>query len=390
MKRITLLSALFAMFALACSEEKDSSKVMEKLKKEQASITQEIDKKNIELTAINAKIDSVQNVMLAKNPDLVNANAKPIATSIINTEEFKTYIEVQGKIDARQSVDISPQTMGTVIRINVKEGDKVSAGQTLAELDNRAMREGLEEIKVALSLATTLYEKQKSLWDQNIGTEIQFLQAKNNKESLERRLASTKEQVNMSYIRAPFSGSVDEVMLRLGQNAAPGMPAVRVVNLSTVRVVAELAESYINRVKIGDEVEVLFKDLNKTIKGKVAFASKSINTINRTFKVEVTLNESLAQVSPNMIAILKINDAVTPEAVLVPVGLIQGLEKQYIMVAEKKDNTLIARRRDITIGRMFAGKAEILSGLKAGDRIITAGYQDLGDEQIVIESTPGK
>ncbi len=390
MKRITLLSALFALFAIACSEEKDSSKVLENLKKEQAVLIQEIDGKNVELTALNAKIDSVQNVVLAKNPELVNANAKPVATSIISTEEFKTFIEVQGRIDARQSVDVSPQTMGTVTRINVKEGDKVGAGQILAELDNRAMREGLEEIKVALSLANTLYEKQKSLWDQNIGTEIQFLQAKNNKESLERRLASTQEQVNMSYIRAPFSGSVDEVMLRLGQNAAPGMPAVRVVNISKVKVVAELAESYINRVKIGDNVEVFFKDLNKTIQGKVSFASKSINTINRTFKVEVSLNETLEQVSPNMIAIVKINDSVTPEAVLVPVGLIQGLEKQYIMVAEQKGKTLVARRKDITIGRMFAGKAEILTGLKAGDRIITAGYQDLGDEQIIIESTPGK
>jgi len=182
---------------------------------------------------------------------------KYVGITRLSERNFNTYIDVQGKVDSDENVAVSSEMPGTITKIYVKLGDMVSKGQTLAETDNKAILQGMEEIKTNLELVNTLYEKQKSLWDQKIGTEVQYLQTKTQKEGLERRLASMNEQLKMTKIVSPIDGTVDELNIKLGSATAPGFPAIRIVNLRNLKVKAEMAENYAKKVKTGNKVTVI-------------------------------------------------------------------------------------------------------------------------------------
>jgi len=227
-----------------------------------------------------------------------------------------------------------------------------------------------------------VYEKQKNLWDQKIGTEIQYLQSKSTKESLENKINAMQEQIRMTKITSPIDGTVDGVEIKLGQMAAPGLNAITVVNFSSLKVKAEVAEAYSARVKNGEDVLILFPDMNDSIKTTIHYASRAIKALSRTFAVEVLLDNK-KEYHPNTVARLKINDYQSPAPELVlPVKYIQkGAEESFVMVDEKGK----AVKKVVTIGREYSGMAEILSGLKEGDLMITDGY-DLVNEGSPIKS----
>jgi membrane fusion protein, multidrug efflux system len=369
MQKVLSIIALAAVLA-ACgkSDSVDKKTQLEQLKKQQTELSAEIKKLETEL---------------AKNDPEADRKAKFVKLDTITRSEFSHYIEIQGRVEADENVTLAAKAPGTVTAIYVKEGDAVSKGQVLAQLDNKVMLQGVESAKTQLEFATTVFNKQKNLWDQNIGSEIQYLQAKTNKDAAEKQLASMNEQLDMTRIKSPINGIVDEVMLKLGEGAAPGQPAVRVVNLTQLKAKAAAAESYISNVKTGNEVVVVFPDAKKEYKSKVTYAGRAIDNLTRTFNVEVKLPSNEAY-RPNMIAVLKIVDYKNPKAFVVPVNIIKDSgEGKYVLVVEQQNGKHIAKKKMVTVGQNYNGMAEITSGLNDGDQVITTGFQDLEDGDIV-------
>jgi RND family efflux transporter MFP subunit len=302
---------------------------------------------------------------------------------MINDTLFEHFIDVQGSVDARENVNVSARVPGVITAIYVKEGQQVKQGQTLAQVDDQVLKANMAELRTQMDLANTLYEKQKNLWSQQIGSEVQYLNAKNQKEGLERRMATLQDQMSQTRIIAPISGTVDAVIAKLGDNAAPGAPAFRVVNASNLKVTANIAEAYAGRVKEGDQVDIVFPDINRQMRATVAFASRTIDPLSRTIRVEVPMKADNA-LRPNMIAHMRIVDYTAKDAVVIPVGVIQYTSgKPYVMVAQNANGKMVAQRKTIELGHTYNDKAEIKSGLTKGDRIITTGFQGLNDNDLI-------
>ena len=362
------LIPLFLISLLACSPKTDKKAQLEKLKTEQS--------------ALNDKITALEKELALSDTTRV-IKVKNVSVTELGLQSFIHYIEIQGKIDAEQNVIVNAKTMGIVMKINVATGDEVKVGQTLAILDNAVIKQGIEEVNSALSFANNVYQKQKNLWDQKIGTEIQFLTAKNNKESLEKKLATLYEQLDMSNIKSPIDGVVEEVFLKLGQSAAPGIPCFRVVNYSLLKAKAEVAEAYISKVKQGEEVIIHLPDINQDITARISFAGRVINPMSRTFTVEILIKPD-AVYHPNMVAILKIADYKVDESIVVPVNIVQNSEEgAYIFIASTENGKTVAKKQIVTVGLIYDGKAEIKKGLNKGDKLISTGYQDLNNGEAI-------
>jgi membrane fusion protein, multidrug efflux system len=361
MKKFIFLSVLTAMIA-SCSQP-DKKAQLEQLRSQHESITKQIE-------SLEAEIKKE-----SKDSSEVKTNLVEVLS--VNPEVFMTFIDVQGRVDADENVGLSSEMPGTITKINVKAGDEVSKGQVLAETDSRAIQQSLSDLQINMDLVNQLYEKQKNLWDQKIGTEVQYLQAKTNKESLEKKMATLQEQLRMSKIISPIDGTIDAVDIKIGNAVGPGMPAIRVINFSNLKVKAELSESYANRVKKNDPVKVYFPDMNDSIESKVNYASRAINPMSRTFTAEVLLDNK-KEFHPNMVTRLKINDYTSSAPVIViPVRVIQssGLGEKYVYAA---DGTK-AVKKVIKTGREYNGRVEVLQGLTAGDLMVTQGFENINE-----------
>lgn len=313
----------------------------------------------------------------------VEKKVKIVGLSEINIAPFRHYIDLQGKVDADQSVMATAKMPGALKRVLVKNGDNVRQGQLIAEVDNAVMLKSLAELEGQLVTATDIYNRQKGLWDQKIGTEVAYIQAKNTKEGVERAIATIKEQWGMTKIYAPQSGTVDMVMLKQGQAIAPGVPLCNILNLSNLKVIGQVTEAYAAKVRKGDQVQVFFPDLNKEITTRITYVSKSINPTTRTFTVECALPGS--GFSANQIAVMKIVDYQNPKAVSIPVNLIQTAEDgAFVLVAEKTgEKQATAKKVLVTQGQNYNGQVEILNGLKKGDWVISTGFQDVNNGETV-------
>jgi RND family efflux transporter MFP subunit len=370
MKSRILAAIALVIVAYACTNNKASDKAaqLEELRKQQATLTTEIKKLEAELQATGE----------------IKVASKAVLVTEIKPVEFKSYIDVQGRVDARENVDVSAKSPGIIKSINVKVGQSVSKDQVLAELDNDPIKKNIDELKNQLAFVTTIFKKRESLWKQKIGSEVEYLAAKNDKERLELSLASLNEQLDMTRIKAPIAGVVDDVNIKIGQALQPGLPAFKVVNYNDLRVVAELAESHISKVKQGDKVKLFFKDLNKEIDATVSFTAKTINQVNRTFRVEIQLSANNKEYYPNMITQVRINDYTNPSALVIPVNLIQRSEQgDFIFVASTKNKQSVAEKRNISTGKSYGANIEVLSGLNEGESVITTGYTDLNEGQII-------
>ena len=360
-----ILFILFIALFAGCSDSgkgTDKKAELEKLKKEQAELKVKINKIETEL---------------ATN-DSANVKSKLVGITEILPQSFNHYIEVQAKVEGDEDVLLSPETAGTVISLFVKAGDKVSIGQTLAIIDDKLVKQSIAEFQSQLDLTIQLYNRQKNLWDQKIGSEVQFLQAKTNKESMEKRMDAMKQQLEMTKIKSPINGTVDDVAIKVGQTVAPGVPSIRVVNLSSLKVKGEVAESFISRVKKGNEVILFFPDQNKELKSKINYSGNRIDLLNRTFNVEVKLLEKQGVFHPNMVVVMKIVDYTNSSAYVLPIGAVQkSTDGEFVYVADQDGNKTIAKRKIVQSGMIYNGFTEIKSGLEAGDKVITNGFQNV-------------
>lgn len=378
MKRfLTILTISTLLFS--CGGSKGTSD-LEKKKSELASKKQKLVELQKQITELEAYI--------AKNDTSDKSSKKKLVNmQTLSVQPFQHYIEIQGTIDSEQNAFISPAAPGLITRINVKVGDKVGRGTVMASTESSALQSSLVEVQTALDLATVAYEKQKRLWDQKIGSEIQYLQAKTQMESLQARKKSVQSQIAMGSVIAPFSGTVDEVTVKLGEMASPGYNGIRVVNLDNMKATAKVSDTYISKIKKGATVLVYIPDIDRTFETKITFVSQNISSQSRSFTIDIKLDNKEKMLRPNLIAKIKVNDETIKEALVVPSKILQkNIDgTPYILIAEKQANgTLIAKKVDIEVGSDYGGNTVVTSGLKAGDVIITDGFQDLIDGQIIV------
>lgn len=350
-----------------------------------ASIEDQIMKKKQEIDKLKTEIKTLED-QLAKEKGEKKAEGKPVKLQTLAIGSFSHSIDIQGRIDAEESVSASPQMPGVVKTVHVQAGSQVSAGQVLATLDDGVYLQGLQEVQVQLDFAKNIFDKQKKLWDEKIGSEVQYLQAKNNVDALEKRKATLTEQLDMTRIKSPIAGTVDEVKLKIGEMAAPGMTTISIVNSGKLKAKGEVAEGYIAKVKNGAPVKVMLPDAGKTIDATITYSGRIINKLNRTFNIEIGIKPNEPDVVPNMVAVIKINDYKNDSAIVCPLGVIQqGADgKSFVFVASTgKDGKMVAARREITFERTYDGVAEILTGLQSGDKLIVDGYADLNQDDAI-------
>ena len=375
MKHTYIITTLLVTLLAACGPEKSDLQTkkaeLAKLKNEQADLNTKVKSLETEL----AKLDPVKRE---------EAKVKAVSVSPVVASTFRHFVDLQGSVDAKNNVQVTPKGAGGVITaMYVVEGTPVRQGQTIAKLDDQIVRESLNEVQTQLSLANTVFEKQSNLWKQQIGTELQYLQAKSNKESLERRISTVRAQIGQSTVTSPISGVVDQVIGKVGQVAAPGMGIVRVVNLSRLKVIAKVADTYSGTVRKGDAVQINFPDIKKQINSTITFVATSVDPLSRTFTIEASL-PSTNDLKPNMLAQVKINDASKSNAVVINQNLIQNTENgQLVYVAVMEGNRKVAKAKKVTTGQSYGGQIEITQGLSAGDQLITQGYQEVTDGQTI-------
>jgi RND family efflux transporter MFP subunit len=303
----------------------------------------------------------------------------------VSPETFIHSFEALGKVEADRSVNLLPEMGGQIKRVLVSEGERVAAGQTLIELDNSVMRSSLDEVKKGLSLATTLFEKQERLWKQGIGSEVQYLQAKTNKESLEQRIQTVQNQLAMTRVKAPFAGTVDEMNAKEGEFAAPGMALGRLISSGKASVTADIPESYANIVGKGQKVDLFFPSINKTLEARVTQVSDYINPDNRTYKVYVNLPAS-AEYKPNMLAKVQVRDYEADQAQSVPAALVQQdmSGNNYVFVWKLvKDGIGLVEKRAVEVGKNNGERVEIKSGLTLGETLVDKGARTVREGQSV-------
>ncbi len=379
MNFVKLTCACLAIAFLVACGGKNANKELEYKKKK-------LSEYKSDLKELNKKIEALEKEIAKMDTSAkVEVKAKLVQTAAVKREDFNHYIEVQGTVDAEENVMALPQQPGIVKEVYVKVGDQVTKGQILGLTETTAaMETGIQALETQLSLATTAYEKQKALFDQKIGTEIQYLQAKAQKEALEKQIAGQRLQIDMSKIIAPISGTVDEVRLRVGDMAAPSqlMPGIRIINNGSLKVKAKLADSDFGKIKQGDVVRVIFPDINDSTTLPVSYVSRTIDTRSRTFGTEIKLPNGTTKYAANMIAKLKINDAIYKNVLLVPTNVIQkSTDELYVLTAEKVKDGLVVRKHMVNVGPDYGGQTIINGGLQEGDLIITTGYSELVDGQ---------
>lgn len=363
-----LFIAVISLLA-ACSGSGDAKKEkLEKLKKQHAEISKEI------------KV--LENEMAAANPEALQVRAKEVSITAVAPKDFEHYIQTQGLIESENNIQVSAKSPGVVTHVFVKEGQQVSAGQVLGQTDNSVIRRNIESMKSQLELATTVYERQKNLWDQKIGTEVQFLQAKTGKESLEKQIASLQEQEDMTRIKAPISGTVDAVNMKVGESVGPGAPAARIVNGSSLKLSANVSEAYANIVDKNNKAIITVPAIGKEFEAKVTFVGRNIDPLSRTFPIEVAM-KSVPELRPNMTATVRIVFQTSKDALVVPVNIIQTVNGEKILyTAETNGKNTVARKKVVNVSGVYNNQAEV-TGLKTGDKIITFGYQGLSDGEII-------
>jgi len=368
MKQIFLVTGILLFLAGCAGKDVDKKTRLEQLKKEHDKLTLEIMKLENEFAPAN-KISSTL-----------------VSVETITKKTFEHYIEVQGRIDGNENIAVNPRNQGGMVtRILVHEGEAVTRGQVLAEMDAEVLKQQLTDLQNKLDFVTDLFNRQKTLWDQKIGSEVQFLKAKNDMETVRNGIATLEEQIKMSVINSPINGTVEDIPIKVGQLASPAssIPAFRIVNFSKAKALADVGEAYSSQVKAGDQVKIFLPDLNRELTEKITFASKYINPTNRTFLVEAILPSSNIIFRANMIAVLRIKDYTNPAAIAIPQNYIQNSrdEGQFVYVASEENGKKIARKRTITPAISYNGLTEVVNGLNEGDKIITAGYKDLYNGQ---------
>lgn len=359
MKNLLYVATVVFLASCGGNKPKDKKAELAELQKQQAEL--------------NAKITKLQSEVGGAD----STKTLDVTTYKVEPGSFSNYVEIQGRIDAQENVTAFSQAPGTITAINVKPGQHVSKGQILVQLDNVVLQQQIAQAEAQLNLSRTLYDRQKNLWDQKIGTEVQFLQAQTNLQANEKAIAALRKQADQYRIKSPINGTIDQMDLKLGQAISPGQQGsgIQIVNDEILKVKANVPESYSASVNTGNTVKLVFPDVRDSLTTKVTFAAKAIDPSSRSFPIEIKLptNKSLR---PNMTAVLRIADYTQAKALSVPVKAVQKSEEgDYVFVNVNG----VAKQKTIKQGAVSGGRAEVISGLAAGDEVVVDGAADIED-----------
>ena len=373
MKRITYLLTL-AIF-ISC-QSSDTTLDPDDIDGKRALLTE----KKKEYKALRAEIDKMTRELNRLDPPKEKA-AVQVKTEILKSKEFKRYIEVQGRVSADDMVFVSSAVGGRLTKVDVAEGQQVRKGQLIAVTDMETTENQIDELQTSLDLATTVFERQERLWKKDIGSEIQYLEAKSNKERLENSLKTIQSQTSKKNIYAPISGTVEKKFLSQGETAGPAMPIVQILNTGKTKVVADLQESLLTSIKKGDKVEIYYPALDKTVPSRVTMIGRTIDPANRTFKVELSASSMGGLLKPNLLAQVKFNDLTKTDAVIVPLNVVQEdvAGNKFAFRVTSKDGEKYAEKVLLELGESNEEGVSILIGLNSGDELIKEGGRKLAD-----------
>jgi len=380
---LPLLIMTFLLFSCGSGEKQSVDDVIEsqnlksirakksELVSEQNLIKQEIKKLDI----VIAELDEGKKIPL-------------ITTFNLEETDFKHFLELQGNVTTKNLLMIYPEYSGVLTNVYVVEGQKVRKGEVLAKIDDGGLSQQLAQLKIQAELAKTTYERQQRLWDQKIGSEMQYLQAKSNYEAQDQAIAQLEQQVAKTVVRAPFSGTIDDVLTEQGSVVMPGQTELlRIINLDNMYIVTDVPEKYIANITRNKKVEVEFPVLGKKMDSKVRQVGNFINPANRTFKVEVSVPNKDKSIKPNLTAKLRINDYSNENALLIPQGIISenadGEQYIYIVTDKAGNDEAVAEKKIITTGLTQGDYIEVINGLEVGNEIIQEGARSVNDGQTV-------
>jgi RND family efflux transporter MFP subunit len=369
MKKVVLIAT--SLLLIACGEKSTDDLIKDK------NITELKNRK----ATIQAELEKIDAALLKGN----KAQESEALVSVLTIKDtvFNHYLEIQGNVNTKENILVQPEFSGTLTALNVKAGQRVSKGQILGKVDDAGMSQQLASIENQYALAKTTFERQKNLWDKKIGSEIQFLQAQAQMISAQKSVAQMRAQVAKTVIRAPFSGTIDEVFVERGQVVAPSPQGLmRIVNLSNMYVSTTVPETYIGKLKVGTVVDVFLTSLGKTYKGKVRQVANFINPSNRSFGIEVSVPNPDNLLRPNQVAKLKIIDYTVNNAIIVPTNVVQedGEHNKFVFIATNVTGKKgVAKKVLVKVGKSSDNVTEILSGLSANDVIVTEGANNIAD-----------
>lgn len=356
------------------SKESDSSLAgkkaqLEAFKKQQAEIT--------------GKIQQLEQEILKLDPSSQPEKIKMVGITVIEKRDFAHYIDLQGRITTESMYYVSPRGMGGQVRaVYVKQGDRVKKGQLLLKLDDAIIQQNIRQLENQLAFAKNIYERQQNLWKDGIGTEVQFLTARNNVDNLEKQIAIVKEQAGQSNVYAEVSGIAETVNIRVGEVFTGNpMAGITIVDPSSLKAVVDVPENYVARIHKGMPVSVSIPDLDKTVDASISLLSETINQASRSFTAESRM-PAIAGLKPNQVAVVRILDHASKNATVVPVETIQTDDKgKYVFVMREEQGKKIARKVPVTVGQFYDEQIEVIGGLNTGDILVTRGFQGLYEGQ---------
>ncbi len=327
--------------------------------------------------------------------DTVTAEDLPVVTvDTMKQVVFKHYIDIQGNVKSDGNINVVPEFAGEVLKIYKKPGDRVRKGELIMKIDDKLLRDQIAEVRTQYALAQTAYERQKRLWNQKIGSEMAYLQAKAKRDGLLRKLRTLRTQLSKAKVTAPISGTVDDIMIKEGEMAGPGRPVARIVNLDKVYVEADVSEKYLKEITKGKPVILYFPELDTTLQAKVDYTGNFIHPNNRTFKIRVYLKNKDNLFKPNLTGQIKVLDYQKDKTLVLPLSLVQedNEGKNFVFVLEPDQDVsqvFTVKKRYVETGLNYNGKVEILSGLQPGDVIIVSGARGLteGDRVRIQQGT---
>lgn len=374
MKKILSITAL-SILLFSCGGKENNQSIDDLIKSKN---TKELQAKKALIQADLAKIDdALATLVVAKDEEAL------VSVATIKDTVFNHYLEIQGNVDTKENILVQPEFSGNLTSLTVKAGQRVSKGQILGRVDDAGMSQQLASLENQYALAKTSFERQKNLWDKKIGSEIQFLQAQTQMVSAQKGVAQMRAQLSKTVIRAPFSGTIDEVFVEKGQIVAPSQQGLmRILNLGSMYVSTSVPETYIGKLKVGTEVDVFLTSLGKTYKGRVRQVGNYLNPNNRSFGIEVSVPNPENLLRPNQVAKLKIIDYSSKNAIVVPTNVVQedGEKNKFVFtVANSNGKTGTAKKVIVKVGKSSDNVTEIVSGLSANDIIVTEGVNSIAD-----------
>jgi RND family efflux transporter MFP subunit len=375
MKNLFNLLLLSLITLSACGSDSD----LAALKADKAEIETQLKTLKTELAVLDDAIAELDTTARSENLELVT-------TIEINNGEFNNYIEAQGKTYTEDNVMVTTDMGGLVTRVFVDEGQYVSKGKVLFQLDNSIILNQLAELETGISLAKDIFIKRQNLWNQNIGSEIEFLQAKNNYESLLNKKSTLNTQLSKASIKAPITGYINSISVKLGEMASPGMPACQIVNNKDMEVHIDLPEIYLGKAKKGDQLLVEIAALNINRTAKVTSVGQTVNQYNRSFQIIASIDNSKNDIKANMLAKVKFTSESVKESITIPTSLLQESSDGYFVFVAEKDsakNEVVAHKKQIEIGDSYGGVILVLSGLELGQLLIDKGFRNVLDGQFI-------